>query len=210
MCGRFALTLPPEAVRAYFGYVDQPNFPPRPEIRPADPVAIVRNEGGARRFALVRWGFLPGFVKDEKEFPLLINARAETVFEKPSFRNAIRRRRCLLAADAFYEWRKLDEKGRRKQPYRIARATGEPLALAGIWETWQSPNGSEIETAAILTTEANAALASIHDRMPVSLDPVDFAAWLDPATEIERVAARLRPLEPDALEARPIDRVGEG
>lgn len=209
MCGRFALTLPPEAVRSYFGYRDQPNFPPRLDIRPTQPVAIVRLEQGERRFALVRWGFIPGFVKDEKDFPLLINARAETAFEKPSFRNAIRRRRCLFIADAFYEWHKLDEKGRRKQPYVIRRPMLGPLALGGIWESWQSPNGSELETAAILTVSANATIAAIHDRMPVILDPSGFEAWLAADTPRNDVERLMRPLDDDALELVPVAKVGE-
>lgn len=208
MCGRFALTLPPEAVRAYFGYRDQPNFPPRADIRPTQPVAVMRLELGERRFALVRWGFIPGFVKDEKEFPLLINARSETVFEKASFRNAIKRRRCLFLADAFYEWQKLDEKGRRKQPFLIRRPMQGPLALGGIWESWQSPNGSEMETAAILTLSANATISAIHDRMPVILDPAAFDAWLSPETSRQDIERLMRPLDDDALELVPVARVG--
>ena len=111
MCGRYAITLPPEAMRAFFRYVEQPNFPPRYNIAPTQPVPIVRRErdpqgGAARHFVLVRWGFLPGFVKDPKDFPLVINSRAETVAEKASFRNALKRRRCIFIADAFYEWRR--------------------------------------------------------------------------------------------------------
>lgn len=208
MCGRFALTLPPEAARLYFGYREQPNFPPRYDIRPTDPVAVVTLSAGARHFMLMRWGFIPGFVKDEKEFPLLINARSETVFEKASFRNAIRRRRCLFLADAFYEWMKLDEKGRKKQPYQIYRPSGEPLALAGIHETWSSRDGSEIDTCAILTTSANATLSAIHDRMPVILDPADFDAWLAPETEQDAVRRLMRPLDDDALVMQRIERLG--
>lgn len=207
MCGRYALTLPPDAVRAYFGYADRPNFPARFDIRPTQPVAIMRLEAGQRRFALVRWGFIPGFVKDEKEFPLLINARSETVSEKASFRNAIRRRRCLFLADGFYEWQKLDEKGRKKQPFLIRRPMQGPIALAGIWEGWQSANGSEIETAAILTTSANAMLAAIHDRMPVIVEPRDFDAWLAPDTGGDAVDRLMRSLDDDALELVRIDTV---
>jgi len=208
MCGRFALTLPPEAARKYFGYLEQPNFPPRFDIRPTDPVAVVTLSQDARHFMLMRWGFIPGFVKDEKEFPLLINARSETVFEKASFRNAIKRRRCLFVADAFYEWMKLDEKGRKKQPYRIFRPSGEPLAMAGIHETWSSRDGSEIDTCAILTTSANATLSAIHDRMPVILDPLDFDAWLAPETEQDRVQRLMRPLGENALVMERIAKVG--
>lgn len=205
MCGRFALTLPPEAVRAHFGYSDQPNFPPRAEIRPTEPVAVVRSDGGERRFALVRWGFIPSFVRDEREFPLLINARAETLFEKASFRNAIRRRRCIFPADAFFEWQKLDAKGRRKRAFAIRDPMGKPLALAGIWECWQSPNGSEIDTAAIITTAANATLAAIHERMPVILAPRDFDAWLSPATIFPEIERMLAPVDDDRLELVPRD-----
>jgi putative SOS response-associated peptidase YedK len=207
MCGRYALTLPPDIVRQYFKFPEAPNFPPRTDIRPTQPVPIVRLEQGARRFALMRWGFIPGFVKNEREFPLLINARSETVFEKASFRNAIRRRRCLFIADGFYEWHKLDEKGRKKQPYLIRRPMQGPIALAGIWECWQSPNGSEIDTAAILTTSANALLSAIHDRMPVILEPHDFDAWLAPDTASNDVARLMRPLDDDILELVRIDTV---
>lgn len=205
MCGRYAITLPPEAVRSYFGFSDQPNFPPRQDVRPTQAVPIVRLENGARRFALVRWGFIPGFVRDEKEFPLLINARSETAFEKASFRNAIKRRRCLFIADGFYEWQKLDEKGKRKRPFLIRRPMQGPIALAGIWECWQSKDGSEIDTAAILTTSANATLAAIHDRMPVILDPRQFDAWLSPETANSDVARMMQPLDDNALELVPLD-----
>ncbi|KAF0230385.1 MAG: hypothetical protein FD175_1707 [Beijerinckiaceae bacterium] len=205
MCGRYAITLPPEAVRSYFGFSDQPNFPPRQDVRPTQAVPIVRLENGERRFALVRWGFIPGFVKDEKEFPLLINARSETVFEKASFRNAIKRRRCLFIADGFYEWQKLDDKGRKKRPFLVRRPMQGPLALAGIWECWQSKDGSEIDTAAILTTSANAVLAAIHDRMPVILEPRQFDAWLAPETANPDVARMMQPLDDDALELVPLD-----
>lgn len=228
MCGRFALTLPPEIIRSYFGYGKSPNFPLRPDIRPTQPVPVVTLSEGARHFMLMRWGFIPGFVKDEKEFPLLIHARSETVFEKPSFRNAIRRRRCLFIADAFYEWMKLDDvarpakaeagfasgrattkAGKKKRPYIIRRPMRGPMALAGIWECWQSANGSEIDTCAILTTSANATLAAIHDRMPVILEPRDFDAWLSPQTGQDEVQRLLRPLGDDSLVMEPIERVGE-
>jgi putative SOS response-associated peptidase YedK len=209
MCGRFALTLPPAAVRAYFGYAEHPNFPPRADIRPTEPVLVMRASVAARHVMLVRWGFIPAFVKDEREFPLLINARSETAFEKPSFRNAIRRRRCIILADAFYEWQKLDEKGRKKQPYRIARASGEPLAIGGIHELWASPNGSEIETCAILTTGANGVIAAVHERMPVILEQADFDAWLSPQTGQDQVQRLMAPADEDALVLEPIAKVGE-
>ncbi|MCA0406014.1 MAG: SOS response-associated peptidase [Proteobacteria bacterium] len=207
MCGRYALTSPPDAVRAYFGYVEQPNFPPRHDIRPTQPVAVMRLSQAAYSFALMRWGFIPGFVKDEKEFPLLINARSETVFEKPSFRNAIRRRRCLFLADGFYEWQKLDDKGKKKQPYLIRRPQQGPLAMAGIFERWMSPNGSELDTCAILTTSANATMSAIHDRMPVILSRAQFEPWLSPDATVKDIENLMRPLDDDALELVKIDAV---
>src|SRR5208283_669213 len=139
MCGRYAITLPPEAVRAYFAYAETPNFPPRFNIAPTQPIPIVLAEphsGGAKRhFRLVRWGFLPGFVKSPKDYPLIINARAETLAEnKPSYRPALMRRRCLVIADGFYEWRKAQPAGGRramaKRPYLIRRVGGEPMGFA--------------------------------------------------------------------------------
>jgi putative SOS response-associated peptidase YedK len=210
MCARFAITLPPDVVRAFFGYAEQPNFPPRYNIAPTQPVPIVRWErtpagDAARRFVLVRWGFLPGFVKDPKGFPLLIQARAETIAEKASFRNALKRRRCLFIADAFYEWRQ-PVGGKRKgappaEPFLIRRRDGNPMAIAGLWETWTGPNGEEVDTACLVTTDANATLSAIHHRMPALLEPTDFDRWLDCDThEVEAAMAMLRPAPDDALE----------
>ena len=207
MCGRFALTLPPEAMRAYFGYVEQPNFPPRCDIRPTQPVAVMRLAGSAYSFTLMRWGFIPGFVRDEKAFPLLINARSESVFEKPSFRNAIRRRRCLFLSDGFYEWQKLDSSGRKKQPFLIRRPMQGPIAMAGIFERWMSPNGSEVETCAILTTSANAMMSAVHERMPVILEKRQFEPWLSPEATVKEIEHLMRPLDDDALELVKIEAV---
>ena len=200
MCGRFAITLPPEAVRAFFQYVERPNFPPRTNIAPTQPVPIVRLErdpDGAKRrhFALVRWSFLPGFVKNPKDFPLVINARSETALEKASFRSAMKRRRCIFIADAFYEWRRFPKPQKGKappaQPFLIRRRDGNPMALAGLWETWTGPDGEEVDGACILTTDANGLMASIHDRMPVILEREDFDAWLECDESDVQTAARL-------------------
>ncbi len=211
MCGRFAITLPPEAVRAYFRYVERPNFPPRTNIAPTQPIPIIRLErnpaGGAERhFTLVRWGFLPGFVKDPKEFPLVINSRSESATEKPSFRNAMKRRRCIIAADAFYEWKRDREgSGKTKKasvPFLIRRRDGAPMAFAGLWETWMGPNGEELDTACILTTAANKLMEPIHDRMPVILEPEDFDTWLDTdEANAEAAQSLMRPAADDILEA---------
>lgn len=205
MCGRYALTSPPEAIRQLFGYAETPNFPPRYNIAPTQPIPIVtaqREDGGRmRHFMLARWGFLPGFVKDVREFPLLINARAETVVEKASFRNAMKRRRCLVPADAYYEWLKLTA-GRRiaRKPYLFHRADGAPMGLAGLYETYIGTDGAEIDTACILTTEASAATAAVHDRMPAIIEPGDFDAWLDcDAVSATEAAALLRPADADVL-----------
>jgi putative SOS response-associated peptidase YedK len=217
MCGRYALTLPPDAVRAFFRYVEQPNFPARANIAPTQPVGIVRHERdsaghGARHFMLVRWGFLPGFVKDPKQFPLVINARAETILEKPSFRNAATRRRCIFVADAFYEWRRSAVRRSRgdppPQPFLFRRADGNPMALAGLWETWSGPNGEELDTACILTTSANGPMSAIHDRMPVILEPEDFDTWLDSDAHDLKEAGRL--LQPAADEVLEFFEIGPG
>jgi putative SOS response-associated peptidase YedK len=207
MCGRYAITLPPDAVRAYFRYVEQPNFPPRYNIAPTQPISIVRLErerdnGAHRHFALVRWGLLPSWVKDPRDFPLIINARDDMLLTKASFRAAIRHRRCIVIADGFYEWRKTPMKTRApKQPFLIRRRDGQPMAFAGLWESWLGADGSELDTACIVTTHANGLVSAIHDRMPAILDPRDFDAWLDErGTTPEQALRLIRPAPDDALE----------
>lgn len=206
MCGRYALTSAPEAIRRLFDYPETPNFPPRYNIAPTQPIAIVIAEKGARgprRFILARWGFLPGFVKEPRDFPLIINARSETVLEKASFRNAMKRRRCLIPADAYYEWLKLGGAGHKiqKRPYLFRRADGAPMGYAGLWETYAGTDGSEIDTACILTTAANAATIAVHDRMPAILEPEAYGDWLDcDGVDDRRAAEMLRPAEEKALE----------
>ena len=176
MCGRFVITSPPDALRQIFGYLEQPNFPPRFNISPTQPVPVVMFENGRRHFRLMRWGLIPAWVKDPSKFTLLINARAETVREKPAFKNAIRRRRCLIPADGYYEWRASEW---RKQPCFIHRRDGLPFGLAGVAETWVGPNGEELDTVAIVTATASADLAVLHDRVPVTIGAKDFDRWLD-------------------------------
>lgn len=201
MCGRYAITLPPEAMRQLFRYVEQPNFPPRYNVAPTQPIPIVRMAGGARHFHLARWGFLPGFVKDPKTFPLIINARAEGIETKASFRAAMRRRRCLVIADGWYEWRRTaDARGKMvKQPFLLRRRDRAPMGFAGLFETWSDPQGGEIETSCIVTTSANAATAAIHDRMPAIIDEADFDRWLDCSEERTAAAAALLKPAPDDL-----------
>jgi putative SOS response-associated peptidase YedK len=206
MCGRYTMTSAPEALRALFGYDEQPNFPARYNIAPTQPIAIVRLRGGRREFALVRWGLLPSWVKDPKAFSLLINARGESVSDKPAFRNAMKRRRCLIPADGFYEWKAA---GARKQPYFIHAKSGAPLAFAGLWETWIGPNGEEFDSAAIVTTGANRALGDLHDRMPVIVPPQAFDVWLgqphiEGKDDLAAASALIAPAPEDLLEVYPV------
>jgi len=200
MCGRYLITSAPEAFRRLFGYPEQPNFPPRYNVAPTQPVPIVRLVDGKRQFALVRWGLIPAWVKDPRGFTLLVNGRGESVNDKPAFRNAMKRRRCLFLADGFYEW--TDHGGGRKRPFCVRPKDGQPVAFAGLWETWMGPNGEETETAAILTTEANRTLMPIHHRMPVVIPPAAFDMWLDCANvDALTAAALLVPPPEDAMEA---------
>jgi putative SOS response-associated peptidase YedK len=176
MCGRFVITSPPAALRQVFGYHEQPNFPPRYNIAPTQPIPVVTTDNGAKHFRLMRWGLLPAWVKDPRNFTLVINARAETLEEKPAFRNAIRRRRCLIPADGYFEWQVFDQ---RKRPYFIHRRDGEPFGMAGLAETWIGPNGEELDTVAIVTAAASADLAVLHHRVPVTIRREDFDRWLD-------------------------------
>jgi len=203
MCGRLALTTPPDAVRTFFGYVERPNFPPRYNIAPTQPLAIVRQTlDGTRRFHLVRWGLIPSWVKDPSGFTLLINARAETASQKPSFRTAMRHHRCLVPASGFYEWRRTPDG---KQPFWIRPRDGNIMAFAGLWETWSDPDGGDMDTGAILTIESNRMMHEIHHRMPVILKPDSFETWLDVANVERRDAEKLLvPVEDDFLVASPV------
>ena len=178
MCSRYSLTSPHEAVRTYFKCVRDHAFPPRYNIAPTQPVSIVRTGAdNQRELVLVRWGLIPGWVKNPGEFTTLLNARAETVLDKPSFKAGMRHRRCLIPADAYYEW---TGKPGAKRPHMISRAGAPgPFAIAGLWEHWMGADGSEMESMAMLTVGANAITAAIHDRMPAILPEVAFDSWLD-------------------------------
>lgn len=177
MCSRYSLTSPSEAVRAYFATKNGLEFPARYNIAPTQPVLIVRRTpAGEREQHLVRWGLIPSWVKDPGAFTTILNARSETAAEKPSFRGALRHRRCLVPATGFYEW--TGEPGA-KRPHHFRPRTGGLMALAGLAEHWVGADGSELETMAILTTSANATMAPYHDRMPVIIPPEHFDIWLD-------------------------------
>ena len=190
MCGRFLLSTPARALAEHFQLDEVPSLFPRYNIAPTQPIGVVRlAEGqGRREWAILSWGLVPGWAGDPDVGSRLINARAETAAEKPSFRAAFRSRRCLVPADGFYEWQAA---GRRKTPHLIRPRQPGPFAFAGLWERWHDPGDVCLETAAILTTEANEAVRPIHERMPVLLRPQDYAAWLDP---FRRQAADLQPL----------------
>jgi putative SOS response-associated peptidase YedK len=196
MCGRYLIISSPEAIRQLFRYPEQPNFPARYNVAPTQPIPIVRLFEGKRQFALVRWGLIPAWVEDPRTFSLLINARGESVNDKPAYRNAMKRRRCLVPADGFYDWK--DERGVRRphvvrpknrEPDR--ELDGGPIAFAGLWECWMGPNGEEVETCAIITTRASRDIAHIHDRMPVIVPPDAFDFWLDCANVDAMTAAAL-------------------
>lgn len=213
MCGRFALINSPEEVQDALAVLLEA-FPARYNIAPTQPILAVieadRPEPGSnrpsRRALLLRWGLIPGFVKDPREFPLLINARSETAIGKASFRAAMRHRRILIPASGFFEWRRPEKGSKEKsQAYWVRPRRGGIVAFAGLMETWSSADGSEVDTGAILTADATPNFRHIHDRMPVVIEPEDFARWLDCKTQEPREVADLMvPPQPDLFEAIPV------
>ena len=190
MCGRFTLISPGEVLAEFFELVDTPDIEPRYNIAPTQAVAVVRRDRDIRRFDLMHWGLIPSWAKDPTIGNRMINARSETAATKPSFRSAVKYRRCLLPTDGFYEWKAIAGQ-KRKQPYYIRMADGQPFAFAGLWEYWEGPDGAAIDSCTILTTEPNEMMADIHDRMPVILDPKDFTQWLDPSVQAADVICPL-------------------
>jgi len=180
MCGRFTLTIDPGDLQEVFPDVQIPSgFSPRFNIAPTQPVAVISN-AVPDRLDFFTWGLIPSWAKDPEIGNRMINARAETLAEKPSFRTALRRRRCLILADGFYEWRQIpDSKG--KIPTYIHLKDHRPFAFAGLWELWNSPDGSQIYSCTIITTQPNELMQTIHNRMPVILPKASYSRWLDPA-----------------------------
>lgn len=201
MCGRYALETPPEGLKKLLPFANSPNFPASYNIAPSHPVPIIRDSAlvsraGQHECAHLQWGLVPGWMKAEKIAEMSsrpqINARSETVTEKPFFKSAFKSRRCLFPADAFYEWKRSSKT--KNQPYCIRRQDESPFMMAGIWEFWQGADGSEIQTCAILTVAANETLTPIHHRMPVILDATHWADWLDtPAAKTESLLPLLAP-----------------
>lgn len=206
MCGRYTLKTPPEVLAQQFQLDDLPILQPRYNIAPSQPVAVVRlsSSEGRRRLDMLRWGLIPVWSKDPKIGNQMINAKAETAAEKPAFRAAIRRRRCLVPADGFFEWQ---QRGRQKQPVYICRLDKAPFAFAGLWERWEPSEGEPIESCTILTTEPNDLLRPIHNRMPVILAPQDYEVWLDPTVQqTETLQSLLKSCPAEAMEAYPVSR----
>jgi putative SOS response-associated peptidase YedK len=214
MCGRYTVSSPIEVIADLFqiapeeaGGAPLPDLRPRYNVAPTQEAPIVRvlEPGGARRLELLRWGFVPYWAKEASIGNRMINARAESAAEKPAYRFAFKKHRCLVVADGFYEWKKL---AGGKQPYHIRRQDRGPVGIAGLWSRWQPAEGEKpLETFTILTTDANPTVAALHDRMPVILDPKDFALWLDPAVQdAEKLQALLAPAPDALLETVPVDR----
>lgn len=176
MCGRYTLRTPSKELAKAFGVEEVPEVEARFNITPAQTVAGVRRTPDGREMKFLKWGLVPSWAKDTSMGTKLINARSETVAEKPAFRDAFKRRRCLIPADGFYEWKR---EGDRKQPYFFRLREERPFAFAGLWDRWQPDGEDAVESCTILTTEANSVLRPVHDRMPVILHPDDYEAWLD-------------------------------
>jgi len=206
MCGRFARAAELEAINRLlrFDTSELTELHPRYNVAPSQAVAAVRVEDGRRALVSLRWSLIPSWAKDAKIAYSLINARAENVAEKPAFRAAFKSRRCLIPATSFYEWQKTGTK--HKQPYSIGMRDGALFAFAGLWESWHRGDGEAIQSCTILTTEANATVRPIHDRMPVIIAPTDFAAWLDPRTPAAELHPLLRPYPADEMTAVPVGR----
>ena len=203
MCGRFTQAAPGEVVAEVFGLPEAPELAPRYNIAPTQEVAAVRaGAAGGRELVALHWGLIPAWANDRAMAARMINARAETLAAKPAFRSALRARRCLVVADGFYEWRQV---GAGKRPYFIGLASGGPFGFAGLWERWAGAGADAVESCTIVTTVANELVAPIHDRMPVILEPAEFALWLDPALrDPEAVRPLLRPRAAAGMVAYPV------
>ncbi|MCZ6834283.1 MAG: SOS response-associated peptidase [Planctomycetota bacterium] len=204
MCGRFSLTTPEEVIAKFFSLLAIPRLKPRYNLAPTQACSVIRQDdtSGGRRLDPMHWGLIPSWAKDKSIGNRMINARGETLAEKPSFREAYRKRRCLIPADGFYEWKK---EGKRKQPHWIGRANRALFAFAGLWEKWNESDQDVIESFTIITTEPNETIRTLHDRMPVILDPSDYDAWLDPDQDDANTLQELLVATPiDLLEFHPI------
>ena len=202
MCGRFTLSANPHAVAALCNLPDIPELVARYNVSPSQRVAAVRQSDGSRSLTMLKWGLIPSWSKDPKIAFSLINARGETAATKPAFRSAFKRRRCLIPADGFYEWKK---EGKLKLPYHFRMADASPFAFAGLWESWSPPDGDAVETCTIVTTESNDHVKPFHDRMPVILKSESFDRWLDPLYDrTETLSTMLAPYPSGEMTAVPV------
>jgi putative SOS response-associated peptidase YedK len=204
MCGRFVLMAAGKLLAEHFQLNHEPSIEPRHNIAPSQLVAVVRLEPGStiRELQMLRWGLIPFWAKDQSIGYKMINARAETVGKKPAFREAFKRRRCLIPADGFYEWKRIEK---RKQPYLVQMANGALFAFAGLWDRWTGPESETIESCTILTTDANELVSRLHDRMPVILSPGDYERWLDPNVKnLDGLMQLLSPFPADFMTAYPV------
>jgi putative SOS response-associated peptidase YedK len=206
MCGRFTLTASPQIIAEFFKLSEVPDITPRYNIAPTQSVAtvIASSQLLQRQFQFMRWGLIPSWAKDIKIGSKMINARSETVAEKPAFRSAIKHRRCLIVADGFYEWL---PQGKHKQPYYFQMAQGAPFAFAGLWENWESPEAEKIVSCTIITTAANETVQPVHDRMPVILPDTAWEEWLDPAVSAQQVLPLLKPYTAAAMTANAVSAI---
>ena len=205
MCGRYVLNASPADLVRRFGLAECADFSARYNIPPGTDIPVIRvSPAGERVLHLLRWGLIPHWSKDPAIGAKLNNARGESVAGKPSFRDAFRRRRCLIPASGFYEWKAPRDGGKAKQPYYISLASGEPLAMGGLWESWQAPDGSIVRTCCVVTTTPNELMAPIHDRMPVIVAPEHWQEWL--AGPAEAALPLVAPLAAAGMRAWPVSR----
>ena len=204
MCGRFTLTVDPADLQDAFPQFTFPDkYAPRFNIAPTQPILVIPNDGKMTANFFV-WGLIPSWAKDPSIGSRLINARAETLSEKPSFRSGFKYHRCLVLADGFYEW-KQQPGTKNKIPHFIRLKSGNPFAFAGLWDTWQSPDGGQINSATIITTEPNSLMSALHNRMPVILPQDAYAQWLDPAVrDPESLKNLLIPYPSEKMTAHPV------
>jgi len=205
MCGRYRLSRRKQLVEEYFDTEsDEPEWTPRYNIAPSQPVPVIRQnpKEPRRELSLMRWGLIPSWAKDASVAARMINARSETAGTKPAFRDPLTNRRCLIPADGFYEWQRA---GKVKQPYCFEVNDGELFAFAGIWDRWTDPSRNSIETCSILTTSPNAVTSAVHDRMPVILDPDSYDIWLDPGMrDLTTASELLKPYDAQLMRCYPI------
>jgi putative SOS response-associated peptidase YedK len=205
MCGRYTLTADIQTIAESFGVEPRLDASPRYNIAPTQEIVAILKESETAHLALLRWGLIPAWAKDEAIGSRMINARAETLAEKPSFKNLLRTRRCLIVADGFYEWK---AEGKSKTPMYITLEDNRPFAFAGLWDLWKNPDGRQVQSCTIITTEPNELMASIHTRMPVILRPGAYTDWLNPQLHDTNVLTHcLKPYPTELMKVRPVSKL---